>query len=65
MTSSQIIPLPFPLLNMESVERKGKIKKIEYLQNEKSFLGEIKIIFKGLSFGQKTKNLIKNSGHKL
>ena len=35
---------------------KGKLQKIEYLVNEKSFLGEIKaffIVFEGLSFGKK------------
>ena len=42
-----------------------KLQKIEYLENENSFLDEIKSIFKGLSFGEKNKNLIKNSGHKL
>ena len=42
----KIIPLPFFLLNLESVERKGKnYKKIEDLENEKSFLDEIKILF--------------------
>ena len=43
--------------------RKGKITKFEYLENEKSFLDEIKtffIVFDELSFGAK----IKNSGHK-
>ena len=36
-----------------------KLQKFEYLENEKSFLDEIKtffIVFKGLSFGDKTKN---------
>ena len=38
--------LPFVLWNLESVERKGKeIQKIEYLENEKNFLDEIKNIF--------------------
>ena len=43
------------------MERKGKIMKIEYLENEKSFLDEIKNIFHliglfiGLSFGEKIK----------
>ena len=44
-----------------------KILKVEYLENEKSFLDEIKtlfIVFKGLSF-VKNKNLIKNSVQKL
>ena len=47
-----------------------KLHKFEYLENEKSFVDETKIIFhvfEGLSFGKKNKNknLIKNSGHKL
>ena len=40
------------------------MQTFEYLENEKSFLDEIKIIFhitSGLSFGEK----VKNSGHKL
>ena len=47
--------------------RKTKIQKFDYLENEKSFLDEIKntfIVFEGLSFGE-NRNLIKNSGHKL
>ena len=41
-----IILLPFVLLNLERVERKEeKLKKFEYLENEKSFLDEIKNIF--------------------
>ena len=41
-----MIQLPFVLLNLESVERKGKnCKKLEYIENEKSFLDEIKNIF--------------------
>ena len=44
--TSQYIPLPFVLLNLETVERKGKnYKKFEYLENEKSSLDEIKNIF--------------------
>ena len=44
--ASQIIPLPFVLLYLEITERKGKnYKKIEYLENEKSFLDEIKSTF--------------------
>ena len=45
-----------------------KLQKIEYLENENSFLDEIKTfftVFEGLSFDQKNKNLIQNSGHKL
>ena len=37
-------------------EGKTKIQKCEYLENEKSFLNEIKafcIAFEGLSFGEK------------
>ena len=48
-------------------ERKTKIQKFDYLENEKSFLDEIKnffIVFEGLSFGE-NRNLIKNSGLKL
>ena len=44
--TSYIIPLPFVLLNLVSVERKGKkLQKFEYLENENSFLDEIKNIF--------------------
>ena len=72
LITSQIIPLPFVLLYLESVKRKGKNYKIlqnfEYLENEKSFFDEIKNTFH--SFGRaiiwwKNKNLIKNSGRKL
>ena len=44
-----------------------KYKKIEYLENEKSFLDEIKNIFQFLEGYHlvRNKNLIKNSGHKL
>ena len=39
--------------------KEGKeLQKFEYLENEKSFFGEIKkifIVFKGLSFGKKIK----------
>ena len=43
---------------MADREKRGKtkIQKIEYLENEKSFLDEIKnvfIVFEGLSFGTK------------
>ena len=37
--TSQIIPLPFVLLYLESKERKGK--KFEYAENKKSFFDEI------------------------
>ena len=59
----------FVLLNLEKVERKRKqYKNLNYLENEKSFLDEIKNIFH--SFWRaiiwwKNKNLIKNSRHKL
>ena len=43
--TSQIIPLPFVLLNLGNVKRK-KLQKIEYLKNEKSFLDEMESIFK-------------------
>ena len=44
--ATQIIPLPFPVLNPESSERKGRnYKKLEYLENEKIFLDEIKSVF--------------------
>ena len=44
-----------------------KIQKSEYLENKKSFLDEIKIIFQFLKSYHlvKNKNLIKNSTHKL
>ena len=49
--TSQIIPHPFVLLNLENVERKGKkLQKFEYLKNEKSFFDEIKNTFH--SFGR-------------
>ena len=47
--TSQIIPLPFALLNLESLERKGKITKKSFLDETKTFF----IVFKGLSFGEK------------
>ena len=56
--------------NDRQVEKEGRteIQKIEYLENEKSFLDEIKRIFH--SFWRaiiwcKNKNLMKNRGHKL
>ena len=45
-----------------------KSQKIEYLENEKSFLDEIKNIFHSFLraiIWCKNKKLIKNSGHKL
>ena len=47
--------------------RKMEIQKFEYLENETSFLDEIKtsfIVFEGHHL-VKNKNLLKNSGHKL
>ena len=42
----KFIPLSLVLLNLEIVERKGKkLQKLEYPENEKSFLDEIKNIF--------------------
>ena len=46
-------PLPFVLLNLESVERKGKNYKNLNILRTKSFFDEIKNVFKGLSFGEK------------
>ena len=47
--TSLTIPLPFVLLNLESVERNAKkTQKFEYLKNKKSFLDEIKNMFHGL-----------------
>ena len=45
-----------------------KLQKFKYLENEKSFLYEIKNIFHSFwrtIIGWKNKNLIKNSGHEL
>ena len=42
---SKIIPVLFVPLSLESVERKEKIQKCEYLEKEKSFLDEIKNLF--------------------
>ena len=51
--TSWIIPLPFVLFELGKCGKEGKkLQKFEYLENEKSFLDEIK-------------NLIKNSGHKV
>ena len=40
-------------------KRKTRIQKLEYLENEKSFLDEIKNIFEGLSSGKKWKFNVK------
>ena len=50
----------FPFESRKCGKEGKKLQKLEYLENEKSFLD----VFKGLSFGE-NKNLIKNSGHKL
>ena len=42
--TSELILLPFVILNLESVER-GGITKFEYLGKKKSLLDEIKYIF--------------------
>ena len=44
--TSEIIPLPFVSLNLESVEGKVKnLQKFEYLKNKKSFFNEMENIF--------------------
>ena len=40
-----IVPLSFVLLNLEIVEREKKLKKFEYIKNEKRSLDEMKNIF--------------------
>ena len=40
--TSWIIPFSFAFLNLESMERKGKKQKFEYIEREKSFLDEKK-----------------------
>ena len=49
--STSICPFPFVPL---SGKEKEKIQKFEYLEDEKSFLDEIKniFLFEGLSFGE-------------
>ena len=47
-----------PFESGKSGKEGKKLQKLEYLENEKSFLDEIKtffIVFKGLSFGEKIK----------
>ena len=47
-----------PFESAKSGKEEEKIQKIEYLENEKSFLDEIKnnfSVFEGLSFGEKIK----------
>ena len=57
--TSQIIPLPFVLLYLESVERKGKnYKSLNISRKKRAFLMKQKTLFivlEGLSFGRKTK----------
>ena len=44
--TSEITPLPFTLFEPGKCGNKGKkLQKLEYLENEKSFLDEIKNIF--------------------
>ena len=62
--STSICPFEFGMCRKE----RKKLQKLEYLENEKSFLDEIKNIFHGFwrpVIWWKNKNLIKNSGHKL
>ena len=56
--ASYIIPISFVPLNLESVERRGKLQKFEYLKNEKSFMKwkAFFIFFEGLLLGKKIKN---------
>ena len=45
-----------PLKQWLTGRKRGEIQKFEYLEDEKSFLDEIKtffIVFEGLSFGEK------------
>ena len=56
------------MADREKKERKTKIQEVEYLENEKSFLNEIKKKFSWFLKGyhlMENKNLIGNSGHKL
>ena len=57
-----------PFESGKSGKEEETIQKFEYLENEKSFLDEIKNIshsFQRAIIWWKDKNLIKNSGHKL
>ena len=62
--STSICPV---LLSLESAEKKEKLLKFEYLENEKSFVDEINIFhsFWRAIICWKNKKMIKNSGHKL
>ena len=57
--TSQIIPLPFALLNLDSVKRKGKnYKKLNILRTKRAFKIKKKtffIVFEGLSLDEKIK----------
>ena len=54
-----MIPLPFVLLNLESVKRKGKnYKNLNILRAKRAFSIKLKtffIVFQGLAFGEKIK----------
>ena len=57
-----------PFESGKSGKEEEKIQKFEYLENEKSFLAEIKNIFHSfwrVNIWWKNKKLIKNSGQKL
>ena len=57
-----------PFESGKSGKEQEKIQKFEYLENENSFLDKIKTfstLFDWLSFGEKNKNLNKNSGQRL
>ena len=57
-----------PFVSENSGKEEKKLQNFEYLENEKSFLDEIKHIFHSFSKAvifQKNKNLLKNSRHKL
>ena len=53
--TSQVIPLSFVLLNLESVEKKGKITKMRTSQEQKEPLDEMQIsqLLKGFHFVKK------------
>ena len=57
--TSYIIPLPFVLKNLESVEKKGEsYKNLNILKTKRAFLMKLKtffIVFEGLSFGENIK----------
>ena len=63
--TSKIIPLPFVLLNLENAGEKGKkYKNMNISRRKRAFQMKWKLYFKvveGLSFGEKTKKLIKKS----